>query len=138
MGITLEDEAFAGVAMADQVGSGSERRLERRLLESLGLYGVLCQHGHQSEDERKLAVVAAGEIETHGLFADCFRFGDLGVVSAMVRPSLVAQKLPREDPAFGGDPTRVGETRAGVERAAPVASGRGAVACERTRPVNAQ
>src|SRR5207249_1196521 len=81
MGITLEDETFAGVDMADQVGSGSERRLERRLLESLGLDGMLCQHGHQPEDERKLAIAAAGEIETHGLFADCFRFGDLGVVS---------------------------------------------------------
>ena len=43
MGIALEDETLAGVDIADQIGAGSERRLERRILESLRVDGVLCQ-----------------------------------------------------------------------------------------------
>src|SRR5262245_65084732 len=115
MGITLEDETLAGVDMADQVGAGSERRLERRLLEAFRIDGVLCQHGHQSKDERKLSILTAGEVEADGPFTDCFGFGDLGVISAMVRPSLVAQKLPREDDVLGGDRRSVGEIRGWIE-----------------------
>src|SRR5947208_13788972 len=101
--------------MADQIGAGSERRLERRILESLRVDGVLCQHGHQSEDERKLSVLTAGEIEAHGPFADWFGFGDLGVIGAMIGPSLVAQKLPREDHILRSDWRSVGELPGGVE-----------------------
>ena len=79
---------------------------------------MLREHRHQAEDECKLAIVAAGEIEAYRLLADRFRFGDLGVVSAMVRPPLVAQQLPGKDHVLGGDRRSIGKfcRRIEVER----------------------
>src|SRR5262249_1768252 len=67
IGIALKRYALTGVDFADDIGAGPQRRPEGSLLECLGLDGVLCEHRHQPEDERKLAVVTAGEIEAHRL-----------------------------------------------------------------------
>src|SRR5262249_51744204 len=114
-GIALKRDALAGVDFADDIGTGPERRLKRSLLEGLGLDGVLCKHRHQSEDERKLAVVAAGKIEAHRLVADRFGLGDLGVVGAVIWPAFIAYKLPGEDDVLGGYRFAVGELRSGGE-----------------------
>ena len=71
--------------MADNVGPAADERRKRSLLESVGVHGVLGQHRHEAEDERQLAVIAAGEIEAHRPLADHLRLGDLGIVDAMVR-----------------------------------------------------
>ncbi len=83
---------------------------------------MLRKHRHQSEDERKLAVVAAGEIEAHRLLADRLGLGDLGVIGAMIWPAFIAQKLPGEDDVLGGDRFAVGELRGGVEVESDVAA----------------
>ena len=70
---------------------------------------MLRQHRHQAEDECKLAIVAAGEIEAYRLLADRFRLGDLGVIGPMVRAPLIAQQLPRKDHVLGGDRRSVGK-----------------------------
>src|SRR5262249_54642572 len=122
IGIALKRDALAWVDFADDIGAGPERRLERSLLERLGLDGVLRKHRHQSQDERKLAVVAAGQIEAHRLLADRLGLGDLGVIGAMIWPAFIAQKLPGEDDVLGGDGFAVGELRGGVEVESDVAA----------------
>ena len=120
--IALERHALARIDLADDIGAAAERRLERGFLEGLGLDRVLGEHRHQPEDQRQLAVVAAGKIEAHRAFADHLGLGDLGVIGAMVGPAFVAQQLPGEDHVVGRDRLAVRETRGGVEREGDVAA----------------
>jgi hypothetical protein len=83
---------------------------------------VAGEHRHQSEDERQLAIFAAGKVEAHGTLADRFGLGDLGVVGAMVGASFVAQKLPGEDHVLDRDRLAVGEPRRRVEMKGDVAA----------------
>ncbi len=76
---------------------------------------MLGEHRHQAEDERQLAVVAAGEVEAHGALAHRLGLVHLGVVAAQVGAAFVAQELPREDHVFGRNRRAVGEARGRVE-----------------------
>src|SRR5262249_1939705 len=64
----------------------------------------------------KFAIIAAGEIEAYGALANYLRFGDLGVVEAVVRTAVVAQKLPGEQDIVGRDRLAIGEARGWIER----------------------
>ena len=75
---------------------------------------MLRQHRHQAEDQRKLAIVA-GELETDRIRSDRLRLDHLAVIDAVVRASLVAQQLPREQDVVGRDRLAVGKSRGRIE-----------------------
>ena len=97
------------------VGTAAGDRLERGVLERVGIDRVLRQHRHQPEDQRQLAVVGAGQIEPHLASGERLGLGDLGVVGAEVRPALVAQQLPGKDHVLGRDRLAVGKLRRGID-----------------------
>ena len=92
--VACEGDALAGFHIADGVGSAAKQRVEAGVLECIGVDGVLCQHRHQSDDERQFAVVSAGKVEAHRAPIGRFGFGDLDVIGAEIRPTFVAQQLP--------------------------------------------
>ena len=114
--IALEGDAFAGIDVGDHVWAAADRFLERRALERRGIDGVFRQYRHQRDDQRQFAVAAFGKIEPHGARIENLGLGDLGIVGAVIRPAVIAQKLPREGDVLGGDRRAVGKMRRRIER----------------------
>jgi hypothetical protein len=56
--------------------------------------GVFRQHRHQAKDQRQLTVVGAGKVKADGQAIERLRLGDLGIILAMVGPTVVAEQLP--------------------------------------------
>ena len=74
------------------------------------------QHRHQADDQRQLAVVGAGQIETDTACAGYLRLRDLYIISAVVRPAFVAQQFPGENHVGGCHRPAVGKTRTRIDR----------------------
>src|SRR4051812_29081038 len=75
--VARECDALARIDLADNIGAGADRWRVARILESFDIHRVLCQNRHQAEDQRQLAIVAAGKIEAHLMCAYDLCSGDL-------------------------------------------------------------
>src|SRR5262245_56016483 len=109
--VALERDTFAGLHASDSVRTAAEKWIETRILKGGRIDRVLCQHRHQSDDKRKLPIVGAGEIKADGAIAGRLCFVDLGIVGAEVRPTLIAQQLPRKDDVVRGHRRAVRKAR---------------------------
>jgi hypothetical protein len=76
---------------------------------------VLRKHRHQAQDERKLAVVAAGKVEAHVARRDNLGLVHLEVVAAQIRPPLLAHELPGKEHILRRDRFPVRETRRWID-----------------------
>ena len=92
--VSLECDAFAGLHCADGVGAAAQQGSKLVSSNVAGINRVLCQHGHQTDDKWKFAIVGAGQIKTHSALVSRLRFVGLDVVSAEIRPASIAQQLP--------------------------------------------
>ena len=73
------------------------------------------QHRHHRQDQRQLAVVGAGEIETHGQVVGRVGAADQGVGGALRRQALGLQQVEGEEDVGGDDLRAVGEMRRRIE-----------------------
>ena len=118
--VACESDALAGFHIADGIGPAAKQRVEAGVLECIGVDGVLCQHRHQSDDERQFAVVSAGKVEAHRARIGRFGFGDLDVIGAEIRPAFVAQQLPGKNHVSRRHRLAVGETGRRIDSEADV------------------
>ena len=113
--VAPEGNALARLHGADDVGPAAQQRIEGRVLEGCRVDRVLCQDRHQTEDQRKFAIVGAGKIETHHARIHSLGFDGLGVIGAEIRPASVAQQFPGKNHVIRRHRLAVGEARRRID-----------------------
>ena len=133
--VARECDALARIDLADNVGAGADRWRVGRILEGFDIHRVFRQNRHQAEDQRQLAIVAAGEIETHFTGAKGLRLDDLGIIEAVIGAALVTQELPGKYDVLGRHRLAVGESRCRIELERHIAARLIGVDCARDQPI---
>src|SRR5262249_1463517 len=120
--IALERQALAGVNAGNCIRTAAKRRLKRGFVESLLRNRMFGQHRHETENEGKLAIIAAGKLESHAIFVDDFCFYHLDIVTSVIRTSFVTQQLPRKNDILRRNRLAVGKLRFWIETKSYIAA----------------
>lgn len=113
--IALIGDALAGLHRLHLVGTGPDRRRQRRTVEGFWVDRMFRQHREQAEDQRRFAVGLVVEGETHAVLADLLHFGDDVEAVGEGHAALVAHQLEGEHHVLGRHRLAIGPFRLRIE-----------------------